>query len=46
MQRCSIKAGVTREGTLKQAMWSDGAHRDVFIYGALAKDWPGYDKTE
>ena len=45
MQRCAVKAGVLREGTLRQAMWSAGAHRDVFIYGILAEDWPGYGET-
>lgn len=43
MQRVSSKAGMAHEGTLKQSMWWNGAHRDVFLYGMLSTDWRSYD---
>ena len=45
MQRCGDKAQMVREGRRRQALFVDGAFRDLFDYAILASEWPGYDCT-
>ena len=44
MQKCAAKAGLRHEATYRQAMWYDGAFRDMLGYAILASEWPGYDE--
>ena len=43
MQRCADQSRMTREATMRQAMFWNGAFRDVYGYAVLDVDWPGYD---
>lgn len=38
-QRILEKAGFTREGVLRGALWRDGAHRDSALYSILRSEW-------
>lgn len=39
--RVMERLGMVREGWLKEATIQDGQWMDVFIYGILAREWPG-----
>ena len=41
MLRAAAQAGFTREGTLRQAAWVNGAFADEVILGQLAAEWFG-----
>ena len=40
-QRALERAGFTREGRLRGAMWRDGAHRDSYLYSILRAEATG-----
>ena len=37
--RCAEKSGFTREAVLKEDIYIDGKHEDIFIYSLFKKDW-------
>ena len=41
--RVMERLGMVREGRLKEADFQDGHWVDRFIYGILAREWPGAD---
>jgi ribosomal-protein-alanine N-acetyltransferase len=38
--RLMAKLGMQREACLREYSWLDGAWRDEFVYGLLAREWP------
>jgi RimJ/RimL family protein N-acetyltransferase len=39
MIRAAIRAGFTREGTLRRSEWVDGAFLDLAVFGLLVTEW-------
>jgi RimJ/RimL family protein N-acetyltransferase len=39
MIRAAIRAGFTREGTLRRCAWVDGGFLDVAVFGLLVPEW-------
>jgi RimJ/RimL family protein N-acetyltransferase len=45
-QRSYEKAGFVKEGTLRHALFRDGAHRDVLLYALLREEWAAQSRAK
>lgn len=41
MRKLAERLGMTQEGVRREAVWTDGAYRDVVEFGLLAREWSG-----